>query len=71
MPKCKITGKKPLVGYRVSHAHNKTKMRQQPNIQTKRVWDEERGEFVRVRVSTRALRTIQKNGLSAVLKDLE
>jgi large subunit ribosomal protein L28 len=70
MPKCKITGKKPLVGYRVSHAHNKTKMRQQPNVQSKRVWDDDQGKYVRVRVSTRALRTIEKNGLSTVLKSV-
>jgi large subunit ribosomal protein L28 len=70
MPKCKITGKKPLVGYRVSQAHNKTKMRQQPNVQSKRVWDDDQGKYVRVRVSTRALRTIEKNGLSTVLKSV-
>ncbi len=68
MPKCKITGKKPLVGYKVSHAHNKTKKVQQPNVQTKRFWDEEKGEFVKLRVSTRAIRTIQTKGLQAALK---
>ncbi len=71
MPKCKLTGKKPLVGYKVSHAHNKTKKRQQPNVQTKRVWDEAKGEWVRLKVSTRALRTIQKKGLQATLEDAE
>ncbi len=69
MPKCKLTGKKPLVGYRVSHAHNKTKKRQQPNVQTKRVWNDEEGCWVRMRISTRAIRTIQKKGLAATLRD--
>ncbi len=68
MAKCKITGKRPLVGNRVSHSNIKTKHRQMPNIQHKRVWDEEGGRWVSLRVSTRALRTIQKNGLAAVLK---
>jgi large subunit ribosomal protein L28 len=70
MAKCKVTGKKPLVGYKVSHAHNKSKKRQQPNVQTKRVWDETKNEWVRLKVSTRALRTIQKKGLQAVLDDI-
>ena len=71
MPKCKITGKKPLVGYKVSHAHNKSKKRQQPNVQTKRIWDETQGKFVKLKVSTRAIRTIQKKGLDATLKDVK
>lgn len=69
MAKCSITGKKPLVGNKVSHSHRKTKMRQQPNVQTKRFWDEEEGRWVRMRVSTRAIRTITKKGLRAAAKD--
>jgi len=69
MPKCKLTGKKPLVGYNISHAHNKTKKRQQPNVQTKRVWDDENNKWVKLKLSTRAMRTIQKKGLAATLKD--
>jgi large subunit ribosomal protein L28 len=69
MPKCKITGKKPLVGYKVSHAHNKSKKRQQPNVQAKRFWDETEGKFVKLKVSARGIRTIQKKGLQAALKD--
>ncbi len=69
MPKCKITGKKPLVGYKISHAHNKSKKRQQPNVQCKRIWDETQGKFVKLKVSTRAIRTIQKKGLQAALRD--
>lgn len=69
MAKCKITGKGPLVGHRVSHSNIKTKHRQQPNMQRKRIWDETTGSWVTLRLSTTALRTIQKNGLRAVLKD--
>lgn len=69
MPKCNLTGKKPLVGYCVSHAHNKTKKVQQPNVQSKRVWDDENDCWVKLKVSTRALRTIQKKGLAATLRD--
>jgi len=66
--KCNVTGKKPLVGYNVSHAHNKTKKRQLPNLQWKRVYMEEEGRWVRIRVSTRALRTISKQGLEPFLR---
>ena len=70
MPRrCAITGKGPLTGNHVSHAHNKTKKRQQPNVQSKRVWDDENQCWVKLKVSTRALRTIQKKGLAATLRD--
>ena len=69
MAKCKITGKRPLSGYKISHSHRKTKRWQKPNVQSKRIWDEENGEWARLRVSTRALRTISKNGLSKAMKD--
>lgn len=59
---CDITGKRPLVGNRVSHSNIKTKMRQLPNLQYKRLWVPELGQFVRVRLSTRALRSIAKMG---------
>ena len=70
MARCRITGKRPLVGHRVSHSNIKTKHRQMPNIQHKRVWDDTTSQWVALRVSTRALRTIQKRGLAAVLRDL-
>lgn len=60
--RCQITGKRPLVGNRVSHAQNKTKMRQLPNLQRKRIWVPELSAFVRVRLSARALRSIAKVG---------
>lgn len=69
--KCCITGKKPLVGNRVSHANNRTKMRQLPNLQRKRIWLSEEGRWVRLRVSARGLRTIEKKGLKAALRDAD
>ena len=68
MPRCKLTGKKPLVGYNVSHSHIRTKKVQQPNVQRKRIWIPEEGRFVRVRLSARALRTVTKMGLNAYLR---
>ena len=67
--KCKLSGKGPLVGNNVSHAHNKTKMRQLPNLQLKRVYIPEEDRFVKIRVTTSALRTIDKKGLITFLKD--
>ena len=68
--KCKLTGKGPKVGYNVSHAHNKSKMRQLPNLQRKRIYVPELGRFVRVRLSARALRTVTKKGLLRYLSDV-
>ena len=69
MAKCKFTGKKPLSGHRVSHSQRKTKHWQKPNVQAKRIWDDASGTWVRLRVSTRALRTINRKGLVQAAKD--
>ena len=61
--KCVFTGKKPNVANKVSHSNRKSKKRQFPNLQAKRLWWVEGNRFVRVKVSTRALRTIDKKGL--------
>ncbi|MFO8063249.1 MAG: 50S ribosomal protein L28 [Spirochaetota bacterium] len=66
--KCSITGKKPLSGNNVSHANNKTKKWQKPNIHDKRLYVPELGRTVRVRLSTRALRSVSKVGLLPFLK---
>ncbi len=66
--KCKITGKGPLTGYSVSHAHNKTKKTQLPNLQWKRIYVPEEDRWVRVRLSTRGLRAVTKVGLLAYLR---
>lgn len=68
MKVCELTGKRRLVGYAVSHAHNKTKKRQQPNIQWKRIWIAEENRHIRARVSTRALRSVAKLGFKQYCK---
>lgn len=70
---CQITGKKTVVGNNVSHANNKTKRRFYPNLQNKKLWLEEEGVWVNLKVSTHALRIINKVGLSQALRkaDLE
>jgi large subunit ribosomal protein L28 len=65
---CKISGKGPLVGNNVSHAHNKTKRRQFPNLQSKQIFVEELGKTVRVRLSARALKSVSRVGLLPYLK---
>lgn len=67
--KCQITGKKPMSARHVSHAHNVTPRWQKPNIQRKRVYVAELGRWVRLRLSTRALRTLNKKGLLRFLKE--
>ena len=65
---CPLTGKRPLAGNSISHAHNKHRRRQLPNLQWKRVWVPELSRTVRMRLSTRALRTIDRKGLLAWLR---
>ena len=67
---CQVTGKGPMVGNNVSHANNKTKRRFLPNLQSRRFWVESENRWVRLRVSTQALRTIDKVGIDVVLADL-
>ncbi len=59
---CDLTGKRRMVGNKVSHAKNRTKMTQQPNLHFKNVFDPETGRTVRLRLSTRAIRTLDKVG---------
>jgi len=65
-----ITGKKPMVGNNVSHANNKTKRRFLPNLQYRRIWVESENRYISLRLTNAALRTIDKNGIDAVLADL-
>ena len=67
---CQVTGKRPMSGNNVSHANNKSKRRFLPNLQSRRFWVESENRYVRLRVSNAALRTIDKNGIDAVLADL-
>ena len=67
---CQVTGKAPMVGNNVSHANNKTKRRFLPNLQSRRFWVESENRWIRLRVTTNAIRTIDKLGIVAVLVDL-
>jgi large subunit ribosomal protein L28 len=67
---CQITGKRPITGNNVSHANNKTKRRFLPNLQWHKIWVEKLGQFVHLRICAKALRTIDKNGIDAVLAKL-
>ncbi|MBP7546852.1 MAG: 50S ribosomal protein L28 [Corallincola sp.] len=67
---CQVTGKRPLVGNNRSHANNATKRRYLPNLQSHRFWVESEKRFVTLRVSTKGLRIIDKNGIDTVLADL-
>ena len=68
---CQITGKRPITGNTVSHANNKRRRRFLPNLHTQRFWLEGEKRWVSLRVSTNAMRTIEKNGLEAVLAKME
>ncbi|MBM4368483.1 MAG: 50S ribosomal protein L28 [Deltaproteobacteria bacterium] len=67
--RCDLTGKRPNVANKVSHSNIKTKKRQLPNLQMRRVWFEEEGRFVRLKLSTRALRTLRKMTLGQFLRE--
>lgn len=66
---CELTGKGIQVGHRVSHSNIKTKHRFLPNLQKKRFWSAELNRFVTLRVSTQAIRTIDKRGLDAFARE--
>lgn len=68
MATCALTRKKQMTGHKVSHSNIKTKRVLKPNIQVKRVFDIDTGRFVRLALSTRALRTLNKKSLSAMVK---
>ena len=67
---CQVTGKRPISGNNVSHANNKTRRRFLPNIQSHRFWVEEENRFVSLKISTKAMRIIDKLGIKAVLDKL-
>lgn len=67
---CQVTGKGPVTGNNISHAHNKTRCRFLPNLQHHRFWVESEKRFVRLRVSAKGMRIIDKRGIEAVLADL-
>jgi len=67
---CQVTGKGPTTGNNVSHANNKTRRRFLPNLHTHRFWVESEKRWVKLRVSTRGLRIIDRAGIDRVLADL-
>lgn len=67
---CQVTGKRPVAGNNVSHAHNKTRRRFLPNLQMHRFWVENENRWVKLRISTRGLRIIDKLGIDKVLADI-
>src|SRR3989338_6107957 len=67
---CQVTGKGPMTGNNVSHANNKTKRRFLPNLQRRRFWVESENRWVSLRLTNAALRTIDKNGIDAVLFEI-
>lgn len=67
---CQVTGKKTVTGNNVSHAHNKTRRTFKPNLHYRRFWVASENRWVRLRVSTKGLRTIDKRGIDAVLAEL-
>ena len=67
---CQVTGKAPMVGNNISHANNKTKRRFLPNLQRRRLWVETENRWVSLRLTNAGLRTIDKNGIDAVLFEM-
>ncbi len=65
-----VTGKKPVTGNNVSHANNRTRRRFSPNIHSHRFWVESEKRFVKLRISTKGMRIIDKLGIDAVLADI-
>ncbi len=67
---CQVTGKGPVTGNNISHANNKTRRRFLPNLQHHRFWVESEKRFVRLRVSAKGMRIIDKRGIDIVLSEL-
>jgi len=68
---CAVTGKKPMAGNNVSHANNKTKRRWLPNLQMHRFYIPSLKKFIKLRVSSKGLRIIDRKGIEAVLKEIK
>lgn len=68
---CQITGKRPMSGHNVSHANNKTKRRFLPNLQKRRIWVPSEKRYISMRLSTKAMRLIDKLGIEAVLEKMK
>ncbi|GAB4173981.1 MAG: 50S ribosomal protein L28 [Coleofasciculaceae cyanobacterium] len=67
--RCQLTGKKANNAFAISHSHRRTKKLQQVNLQWKRIWWPEGNRWVRLRLSTKAIKTLEKRGLQAMAKE--
>lgn len=67
---CQVTGKRALVGNKVSHSKRHTKKRSEVNLRRKRLWFEEESRFVSLRVSARGMKIIDKRGLAVIIKEM-
>ena len=67
---CQVTGKRPMSGHNVSHAHNTNKRRFLPNLHYHRFWVESENRWVRLRVSTKGMRLIDKKGIDSILAEM-
>ena len=67
---CQVTGKRPITGNNVSHAHNKTRRRFLPNVHSHKFWLESEQRFVKLKVSAKGMRVIDKHGIEQVVNDL-
>ncbi len=67
---CQVTGKRPVAGNNVSHANNRTRRRFLPNLHSHKFWVESENRWIKLRVSSKGLRIIDKNGIDAVIADM-
>ncbi len=67
---CQVTGKRPITGNNVSHAKNRTKRRFNPNLHNHKFWVESENRWIRLRLSAKGMRIIDKKGIDAVLADM-
>lgn len=67
---CQVTGKKPVSGNNVSHANNRTRRRFLPNLHTHKFWVESENRWIKLRLSTKGMRIIDKNGIDTVIADM-
>jgi large subunit ribosomal protein L28 len=67
---CQVTGKRPVTGNNVSHAHNKTRRRFIPNLHSHRFWVESENRWVKLRLTAKGMRIIDKKGIDAVLAEM-
>lgn len=68
--KCQVTGREPAFGKQVSHSHRRTTRRWEPNVQRRRYWLPSEGRWVRLRVSTKGMKVIDRRGIESVVAEL-